>query len=591
MLTTFFVKISAILKILAKVFVTLFAAIGLLSGSTGIVKQMPPEKDFMKGDTSFVSQAAPASHWTVGFAKAVTTPADALSNASSYYLGGYNINTHPTEIFDNLYVRAVYMDDNSGRGGVLFAVIDAVGLSNKDVLDIRALVADFAAQKNIKSVNVSTTHLHSGIDTLGLWGIPDELKSGINKTYMVYLKNLVAQTMVNAYNNRKNGDLYWGDILPDHDVFTDSRAPYVYDKTITRIRFSPAGTENDRSDDLYMCCMNCHSEMMAASNSTISADFSAYMGRYIASHTGGTIKPDGTVQGGADFIFFNGAVGALITGHDLGTMLDIVAGNFKFFDKPAGSSLTYLEQFRNDLATVDGVTGAKVVACLNSITPADLDANGNISVAKETELRKAYTMSFGETIGRYICDIDNKTEHKISPIINIRFNPITLPIENTLLTLAAKLDVVDENVYDAGKNNLDTVVTSEVGYLELGNSLRILLAPGELAPEIAMGGFLPAAESVNNYDMNVKTGFEIIDPNSSAGAVPQISKNLVFGLMNDEIGYIIPDNDYYVNRYLPYLVSDKDRFGKGHYEEGVSTSQFAARILLNGWQSIYNDTH
>jgi hypothetical protein len=591
MLTVFYAKVYGVLKIVVKIFISLFAGIGLLTGSTGIVKQMPPEKYFMQGDTSFVRQAAPTAHWTVGFAKAVTTPPDALSNAKNYYLAGYNNDTHPTDIMDNLYVRAMYIDDNSGRGGVLFAVIDAIGLSNKEVLDIRAMVADFAAQKNIKSVNVSCIHVHAGIDTLGLWGIPAQLKSGRNEQYNTYLKKLVAQTMINAYANRKAGDLYWGDILPVHDVFNDTRVPLVYDKTITRIRFSPAGTENDRSDDLYLCCLNCHPEMMALTNTTISADFTAYMGRYIASHTGGTIKADGTVQGGADFILFNGAIGALINGNGLGSIFDVIQNNIKLFEKPSGSSATNIESIKNNMELIFGVTSTKVVTCLNSITTADLDANGNLNLDKKTELRKAFTMTFGETIGRYICAIDNRTEHKIEPIINIRFNPITVLIQNTLLELGAKVGLIDVNVYDSGKNNLDTSVTSEVGYLELGNSLRILLAPGELAPELARGGFLPAAESANNYDMNVKTGFEIIDPNSSASVQPQTSKNLVFGLMNDEIGYIIPDNDYYVNRFLPYLVSDNDRLGRGHYEEGVSTSPFTARLLLNEWQKIYDSTH
>jgi hypothetical protein len=591
MLAVFYAKVYGVLKIVVKIFISLFAGIGLLTGSSGVVKQMPPEKYFMQGDTSFVRQAAPSAHWTVGFAKAVSTPPDALSNASSYYLAGYNNDTHPTEIMDNLYVRAMFIDDNSGRGGVLFAVIDAIGLSNKEVLDIRAMVADFAAQKNIKSVNVSCTHVHAGVDTLGLWGIPAQLKSGRNEQYNTYLKKLVAQTMVNAYANRKTGDLYWGDILPEHDVFNDTRVPLVYDKTITRIRFSPAGTENNRSDDLYLCCLNSHPEMMALTNTSISADYTAYMGRYIASHTGGTVKPDGTVQGGADFILFNGAIGALINGNGLGPVFDVIENKTKLFEISPGSTITNIEWIKNDMTEIHGVTGAKVVACLNSITTADLDADGNLNPGKKTELRKAFTMTFGETIGRYICAIDDKTEHKIEPIINIRFNPITVLIQNTLLELGAKVGLIDVNVYDSGKNNLDTSVTSEVGYLELGNSLRILLAPGELAPEIARGGFLPAAESANNYDMNVKTGFEIIDPNLSANVLPQTSKNLVFGLMNDEMGYIIPDNDYYVNRFLPYLVSDNDRLGRGHYEEGVSTSPFTARLLLNEWQKIYDNTH
>jgi hypothetical protein len=50
---------------------------------------------------------------------------------------------HPDEVFDDLYVRAVYLDDNTATWSTVFCVIDCIGLSNHDVLRIRRKVAEY----------------------------------------------------------------------------------------------------------------------------------------------------------------------------------------------------------------------------------------------------------------------------------------------------------------------------------------------------------------------------------------------------------------------------------------------------------------
>lgn len=575
MLVGLYSKIHGVAKIVVKIFINLFIGLGLLTGSGGDVAKQPAEQFFMDGDTAFVRSAAASNRWSVGFSKVIITPEDVLTNAKKYYLAGYGNNTNPTEVMDDLYVRTIYMDDNSGRGGVLFAVIDAIGLTNKDVLDIRGRIHDFAAEKNIKSVNVSCTHVHAGIDTMGLWGNMATLTSGRNKAFNETLKNQVVDTMVQAYDNRRVGSLLWGEIHPEYDLFNDNRAPYMYDKTITRIRFSPEGTKKDASDDIYMVCMNAHPECMAITNTSVSADFPAYMGQYIEKETGG-----------AEFVFINGAIGVLVNSYGLGDIFHVIENKTKLFE--SNGSMTNLEELKTRFARVFGATARELTACFDSITAQHVDADGNLNPEKKTQLRKVYTIAYGKTVGRYVMSLDKADEYEIAPFINIRFNPITVKVENVLLELAMAIGMISVNSYDTGKKNLDTAITSEVGYLELGNSLRVLLAPGELAPEIAMGGFLPAAQSALNYNMDVKTGFEIVDPNNLSADGK--SKNLVFGLMNDEIGYIIPDNDFYVHRFLPYLANDNDRLGVSHYEEGVSTSIYTCRLLLDEWQSIYDST-
>ncbi len=580
-------------KNILKTFLSLLVSFGILSSNIAIIspQEVKTSEYFMQGDKSFATSPTSGNYWSVGFSKSIITPTDVLTNSDKYYLAGYGNNTHPTEVMDNTYVRTVYMADNSGRGGVIFAVIDAIGLSNKEVLEVREMVSDFTKANNIKSVNILCTHLHAGIDTQGLWGNLGLLQSGRNEKYNTYLKGLVADSIYAAFADRTKGQLLWGDILPENDIFSDNRKPYVYEKSITRIRFSPSGTESDKSDDLYICTMNAHPENMALNNTTVSADYPAYMGRYIAAHTGGIIQADGTVNGGADFMLINGAIGALINARGLGSIFGIIQNQIRLFESAPGGAQTNAEKLAADMQNLLGATGTKLINTLNALTPADLDSDGNLSSDKKTEIRKAFTQSYGETIGRFICEIDNQTEYDILPFINIRFNSITVPVDNYMLVLGAKVGLIDINSFKTGKLGLDTVITTEAGYLELGNSLKILLAPGELAPENAMGGFLSAQDSALGFDITRNTGFEIINPSITANKDVFRQKSLVFGLVNDEIGYIIPENDFYVHRFLPYFAQEGDRFGVGHYEETVSAGPKTAGIILDEWQKIYESTH
>lgn len=68
-------------------------------------------------------------------------------------------------VIDDQAVRVICLDDSSGRGSVVFAVIDCVGISGTDIRRIRERLADFAKENNIVSINISSIHCHSAIDT------------------------------------------------------------------------------------------------------------------------------------------------------------------------------------------------------------------------------------------------------------------------------------------------------------------------------------------------------------------------------------------------------------------------------------------
>lgn len=140
---------------------------------------------------------------------------------------------------------------------------------------------------------------------------------------------------------------------------------------------------------------------------------------------------------------------------------------------------------------------------------------------------------FGASVGKEICDIKDETE--VAPLLNIRFREIVLPISNPILKLAGKVGMMDSQVVKTEKG---LGVLSELGYMELGNDLAFAIIPGELAPEIAYGGCFNADKSWSGKDWTYPSLQEIVSATGSKRTLK------VLDLANDQVGYIVPDNNY-----------------------------------------------
>ena len=112
----------------------------------------------------------------------------------------------------------------------------------------------------------------------------------------------------------------------------------------------------------------------------------------------------------------------------------------------------------------------------------------------------------------------------------------------------------------------DLFVTSEMGILELG-PVRMLTVPGELFPELAVGGY--------DGSQMFTTEVELIDPNNpnppdlmTAPEGPYIKERMgseytwILGLGMDELGYIVPSYDFELGSPAYLVEAEGD-----HYEE------------------------
>lgn len=140
---------------------------------------------------------------------------------------------------------------------------------------------------------------------------------------------------------------------------------------------------------------------------------------------------------------------------------------------------------------------------------------------------------YGEALAKKVIE-SNSPETEVEPLLNIRFREYTVPVTNQILVFAAKMGIVTNLAVSYNSKDTDLAVVTEMGYMELGNDLAIAIIPGELEASIAYGGALDETNSYRNEPWEYPSMQEIVGDREL----------LVFGITNDQIGYILTDNDY-----------------------------------------------
>ena len=180
----------------------------------------------------------------------------------------------------------------------------------------------------------------------------------------------------------------------------------------------------------------------------------------------------------------------------------------------------------------------------------------------------------GHRIAELALSVEN--ERKLEPKIGTMSQDIYLACDNTLLTLGGVLKVIPAQMHATGEGRFGVSLKSAVNYFEIGG-LRILTVPGEMFPELAYGGYLEEdLASGGSPEQNPAPLLEIAgDPDL-----------VMFGLGDDELGYIIPPNDFYLDEKRPYFTNGHDRHGRKHYEETVSTGKGTAAVIAETWKGM-----
>lgn len=502
--------------------------------------------NFYSGTGEFISEAKPGAAWSLGQAQASLVPEDWQDEKYNLYLGGFiseqNLFTNDVrEILDDMRVRVIALDDGSGRGKSVFATIDSIGMANGDIRIIRGMLADFAKENGISSINIFATHTHSGIDTQGLWTEifrkwPKNIftaftdigttEQGTDPEYMSFLYSTVAATIKKAVTNMEKGTMTYAAKDVGDNYFNNKNRPSTdaMDTELRRLTFTP---DNEKSRPTIILNMSAHADVVGLATENDPVKGHGVSGDYIY-YIGETIN-----NAGYNFMFFNGAIA--------GIYIDRV-------DVKSDS--------RREIADNYGTEVGKMVLGM-TMTQQEIEADDylmSLNFSAEKTEGCDYTPWYEGWVPA--------KQESVEPILNLKLKTVEVPVTNPVIKAAGKLGVVNYIVKTTKGG--DYSVTTEIGYMEIGKSLKVAFAPGELCADLLLGGSsLTAESSISGEAFKGKTIRQIFGDDV-----------VVFGLANDAVGYIIPDNDYCM--CLAF----------GHYHETLSLGENTATTLMSAYEDL-----
>lgn len=471
-------------------------------------------ENFYEGEAEFDKTVAEGAQWSVGYAGAsLLEGIDATSG--DYFLAGSLepiVGRVPTKVIDDQRVR-VYAISDGVSGTVVHAVVDGFGLSRGDVQIIRERMAAFAEENNVISVNVSVLHQHSCIDTLGMnvplaqalimntgnaatGGLLDDQKVEKNQEFMENLYTKTVYAMKRAVKNMKTGTLSYGsaDIT---EYVKDKRDPQAMSTNINRLRFVP----DDGTSETWILEGSMHCTSIGAGPDELTADYPYYIEKTVREEVG------------ANVVYIIGAELA-ITSRDV------------YLCKDCGS-----------IADVEITDSETAIACPNACgdevsadtigDAADLWNKANKDEAKDDIDLMA---DYGYIIGKKVIAIDN--DIALDPVLNITHREVALSVDNEILTLAAREDVLNPVIV---KTSDDYKMVTEIGYMELGNEVAVFLCPGEFEPALIYGGPESGDASWTGDEWSLPALADCTD----------CEYVMVYGLCNDQAGYVLKDNEYH----------------------------------------------
>src|SRR3954470_20628943 len=170
---------------------------------------------------------APKPSYEVGVAaRTIATGADGTFDKQPVYLGGYGIASPPVQpgrpaqgnLGPGPSVRAIVVGDGKNLMAVADAELQGWFAASKDgaygISDVRKQVEQ-RTKGGLKAtgVIVQSDHSHGGPDLLGVWG-------GAPAAYRQYVVEQTVNAIVDAYNNRKRGELFYG-TAPGKDLLSN----------------------------------------------------------------------------------------------------------------------------------------------------------------------------------------------------------------------------------------------------------------------------------------------------------------------------------------------------------------------------------
>lgn len=504
-------------------------------------------EDFYEGTDTMLDEPADNAQWQLGYAKASLVPDDILEEGTEYYLGGFMtfdnlMNNHIEEVIDDMQIRVIAISDNSGRGVTIYANVDCIGFCNGDIKTVRKYVKELLSDVDINAINITSTHCHSCIDTQGLWTnqfskiFGNMMKSyfpflkkdkGVNTEWLDWACHVMAGACKNAVDTMVPGTMTYAvkDISDNYFENRNRSSSTSLCTDMSRFVFTP---DDESSTPTMIVNVNAHPDVTGLATGLTGDNGRQLSGDYVY-YMGETIE-----NGGYNFMFFNGAIAGIY---------------YKRGNTNDGVDLErrYMQALRygNELGNI-------ALNLTNSYEYINENADWE-TINKEMAESDSYTLWFEGW--------EPVEERELEPLFNLKITECKIRVTNPLMVLVGKLDLVSYEMYKEGINNY--YLFTEIGYAEFGD-VKVAMMPGEIVQDLVYGGgSLTASGSFKGKDFGYKTIRELFGEDT-----------IVFGLCNDAIGYVVPDNDYSLG-----IIDD-------HYQELISLGDETASAIMSSFAEL-----
>lgn len=467
------------------------------------------EIGFMSGRDTYATAPADNNRWSLGYFSASLVPDDIESG--KYNLGRDLLNKYAMGVYDDMRIRVTAIDDGSGEGLVVLGAIDALGVTSTDIRSIRKAVLSAFEGTNTKiaSINICSTHSHSALDTQGV--------------STEFFKKLFLGGICNIF----------GTAVPGLET-ADSFKQHFIGVSVEAVK---QAVENMETGSLYYSSVDC-SEIIKDKRGLISKED----------------LPDTAV------LYFSP------DSDNAGTYIADISCHPTSFSANNGlvssDYIYHLDKYIKDN------TGDNFLMVAGAIGQLSRDISVSTEGMDEYEAKGASAKYLGEAFAKLILAADMSTE--LPPVLNARHKEIFVAPENSILTLACEINLVNNAMFTDGLLGSDVYMATEIGYIEFGNKVGFAMFPGELYPEVFWGDDITGNTSWNDAEWQYGSLF-----NSVEGVdVHCIS------LANDAMGYVLTDNNF---AFMGHIIGD------GIADEVLSVGKSAGSFLVGNYYTLIGE--
>ena len=468
------------------------------------------EIGFMPGRETYRTEAAEGAVWKLGYAKKSIVPEDI--DSGKYNLGRDLLNKYAQGVYDDQCIRVTVLDDNSGEGAVVLAAVDALGVTSTDTRTIRKAILEYCKENDIKvaSINISATHAHSALDTQG---VSTEFFTKLLAAFWMNLLHLDNMT------------------IPGLET-AESFKQHFIDTSIDAIKEALGNMEEGK---LYFTEID--------------------MSEYFKDKRGLISKEDLPETASFCFVPASGNAPTYIS--------DITchATSFSAGNGLVGSDyIYYIDEY------IKQTNGGNFIMIPGAVGQVSRDIDVDTTGMTEHEEKGAQARYLGTELGKMIIAADYATE--LEPIINVKHRELFVTPENSILTLACEIGLVNNKIFYTGSGFGRTYcMATEMGYLEFGNKIGLALFPGELYPEVFWDDEITGGANWDGTEWQY---------DSLSTAVEGV-KTYAVSLTNDAIGYVLTDNNF---AFMGHII------GEGIADESLSVGKHTGSYLVTEYYEL-----